>query len=190
MGRCRDLLHCRNHGGEVSKKKKKSRRVFFHGDVEEGLVSRTIQTLYRLADEEEKGRITLVVSSAGGSLEEAFALCDVMRLLSCPITTLGMGKVMSCATMIMACGNLRYSMPSTQFMVHDVSIMVAEGSPVYVGAHADVGKAYLHRMCDILAEHSKRDADFWVELMSKREDTFFSAKRAKKYGLVDSVFKL
>lgn len=81
-----------------------SRTVFLMGDVTETLVRGVIRDLLRLSELDSHKPIYLVVSTYGGSLDEAFALYDAMRLCAAPVRTIGLGKIMSAGCLILSAG--------------------------------------------------------------------------------------
>ena len=62
--------------------------------------------------------LTLYINSIGGSLNDAFALIDVMRNSKHPIRTIGLGSVMSSAFLIFSAGT-----KSERFIAKNSSIL-------------------------------------------------------------------
>lgn len=68
------------------------------------------------------GRINLVINSPGGDVEIGKKLMGKIRRLNKPIDCLVIGEAMSMAfTMLTMCDN-RYTLATSQFLVHDVKI--------------------------------------------------------------------
>ena len=95
-----------------------SRTMLLQGEVNEEKAGEIISGFLALADlkppkaELEKGEmpydpITMYVSTYGGSADEMFAIFDIMNHCkkSCHIETIGIGKVMSAGTLILAAGS-------------------------------------------------------------------------------------
>lgn len=134
--------------------------------------------------------IELYVSSYGGELDEAFALHDVTRTIKCPVHTVALGKCMSAAPLLVACGQPghRWVAEHTQFMLHDVSLDVAEGSPSYVLGHAEAARAQMKRYAELLGKYTRKPRGHWSRMFSSKTDRFFGADDAVEWGLVDQVW--
>ncbi len=67
--------------------------------------------------------IWIVLKSPGGDVAEGFAIFDLIKALTATgreVNILGVGCVASMATAIMQAGTSRYSLPNTQFLVHQI----------------------------------------------------------------------
>ena len=88
-----------------------SRSIMFVGEVTEDKAAEFISALLVLAqtkdDEAERADdIKIYVNTYGGSADEMFAIYDIMTWCKehCDIQTIGLGKVMSAGTLILAAG--------------------------------------------------------------------------------------
>ena len=168
----------------------RTRRIFLFGGIEEDTVGRAIRALYAMASLDEKKPITLFLSSYGGSLDDSMGLVDVMRLMSCPVRTVAIGKCMSAAPLIIAAGEPgeRYSMLNTTFMLHSVSQDTGEGCPDWIAGMADAGKDIMKRYAELLGDWTERDVTHWRRIFRMRKDRFFNAETAWDWGLIDAIF--
>jgi ATP-dependent Clp endopeptidase proteolytic subunit ClpP len=176
----------------------KNRRVFLFDDVGADSIGHVIKGLYLMeADvtvaQRESGnipKIEIFIGSFGGSEYEMFALYDVIRTLESPIHTIAMGKCMSAAPLLVACGNPghRYATPNTWFMVHQsweewgekrVDSMMKD-----LRHYQDMGR----RWYDLMERHTKRDAKFWRRECEKTGDKYFDAEVAEELGLIDHIW--
>jgi len=167
----------------------KGRRIFLHGDVEAETIGLAIRGMYLLADMSE-APIELFVTSYGGDLDEAFALHDVTRTIKTAVHTVALGKCMSAAPLLVASGKKgnRWASEHTQFMLHDCSLDVDEGSPIYVEAHVDAAKAQMIKYAELLAKYTSKPKSHWSRIFRSRQDKFFSAEEALEWGLIDSIW--
>lgn len=166
------------------------RRVFLHGDVEADTIGRAIRGLYLLATASH-APIELCVTSYGGDLDEAFALHDVTRTIKAPVHTVALGKCMSAAPLLVACGHAgqRWASENVQFMLHDATIEdIAPGSPAYVLGHAEAVKLQMKTMAALLARYTKKPAGHWARMFNGKTDRFFTADQAVEWGLVDQIW--
>lgn len=167
-----------------------NRRVFMFDGVDETSIGIVIKALYYMDSESIEKPIELFIGSFGGSEYEMFALYDVIRTLRAPIHTTAIGKCMSAAPLLVACGEPghRYATPNTWFMVHqswgewgekDVDVLKREV------AHYDEMEK---RWVELMARHSKQPAKFWLQKSKEKGDVYFDAETAQKYGLIDHIW--
>ena len=100
------------------------RIVGLYGELEENRAASVISVLLDLAEDSEAQikedpeseefttvqlPIEFLISTPGGSADDMFAIYDVMRVVRerCPVSTYGLGKVMSAGVLILAAGTKR-----------------------------------------------------------------------------------
>ncbi len=179
-----ELLAALEHGVDV-----KGRRIFLHGDAEEDSVGMAIRGLYLLADR-SPDPIELYISSYGGLIDDTFALHDVTRTIKVPVHTVALGKCQSAAPLLVACGKRgeRYASENTEFMAHDASVDLSQGSPAQLRVQAEAVKARVDRMDKLLAKYTKKDVRHWRRLSASKVDRYFDADTALEWGLIDQVW--
>lgn len=173
-----------NHGVDV-----RGRRIWLHGVVDEDTIGLAIRGMY-LLDDLCAEPIELYVSSYGGALDEAFALHDVTRTIKSPVHTVALGKCMSAAPLLVACGQPghRYATENCQFMLHDCDLEVPEGSPAYVSSHVAAAKAQMTTIAKLLGKYTKKPTRHWSSMFAGKIDRFFTADEAVAWGLVDQIW--
>jgi ATP-dependent Clp endopeptidase proteolytic subunit ClpP len=173
------------HGVDVA-----GRRVFLHGSVDEESIGRAIRGMYLLADEDTGKPIELYVTSYGGELDEAFALHDVTRTISCPVHTVALGKCMSAAPLLVACGKPgeRWASEHCQFMLHDATLDAVEGPPSYVAGQAEVARQQMRTIAQLLGRYTKMGAAHWARMFTGKADRFFGVIQAQRWGLIDNIW--
>ncbi len=129
--------------------------------------------------------ITLVINSEGGAVYNALAIYDAMKhLCGTVIRTVGIGKVMSAATLLLAAGDPghRYVTPNCRLMLH----MISSGSH---GALEDLEKdmGETKRLSKAFQKALRKcSSDEAAEMVNLR-DNYFSPQQAIKLGIVDDV---
>lgn len=168
----------------------RGRRIFLHGGVDEESIGLAIRGMYLLAGLDEDKEIELYVMSYGGDLDEAFALHDVTRTIPVPVHTVALGKCMSAAPLLVACGHKgkRWASENCQFMMHDCELEVAEGSPVAIQAHVEAAKAQMIRYAELLAKYTDKPKGHWTRMFQRKSDKFFTAEDALDWGLIDQIW--
>lgn len=144
--------------------------------------------LYLMESESSTKPIELIVGSYGGCEYDMFALYDAIQYIKAPVHTVAIGKCMSAAPLLVACGKKgkRSAAPHTFFMVHQ--------------GHGDVGgkmdevrndlehwKVLEGRWNALMEKHTKKPASFWAAQCQKVGDRYFDAHQAKEWGLIDAV---
>lgn len=167
------------------------RRIYLHGGVDEDTIGKAIRAMYFLSDLDPEAPIELFVSSYGGDLDEAFALHDVTRTVACPVHTVALGKCMSAAPMLVACGEegQRYASEHTSFMLHAVSLHGMEGSTVeQIRDTAKETQAAVDDYINLLVQYSAKPRAHWARIFKKGSDTYFDASTALEWGLIDQIW--
>lgn len=77
---------------------------FLTGEVTGESVEKAIRWIMIGSQNTSPDYMKLIINSDGGSLNDAFALIDVMRSSPISVATVGMGNLMSSAFMIFAAG--------------------------------------------------------------------------------------
>ena len=180
-----ELTAALEHGVDVA-----GRRIFLHGGVDEDTIGVAIRAMYLLSDMSD-APIELFVTSYGGDLDEAFALHDVTRTIKVPVHTVALGKCMSAAPLLVACGcrGERWASEHTTFMLHDVTCEVAEGSPLAIESEIAAARSQMGEYASLLAQYTKKPRSHWKRLMSGRTDRYFSAEEAMEWGLIDAIWR-
>ncbi len=81
-----------------------SRTVFLVGDIEELNMRDVAERLVSLSEKDRNSPISLIISTYGGTVYDAFFLYDLMKFLPTPIHTVGLGKIMSAGCLLLAAG--------------------------------------------------------------------------------------
>ena len=134
--------------------------------------------------------ITMYVSTYGGSADEMFAIYDIMEMCkkSCVIETVGLGKVMSAGTLILAAGTKgkRKISKNCRVMLHQVS--AGAFGPLFnmtteIDAIQKLQDQYISAMssCTNLSKRKLKS------LLNERVNVYLTAEEAVEYGLADII---
>ena len=184
------------------------RTIELTGSIDELSCSQFLNAIQRLLNENPCETITILISSNGGSVEEAFAMYDILRHArqTCVVRTVCYGRAYSAGSLILACGSKghRYAYPSATAMIHGLQL---DG---FVMGH--IKTATLPMMQNALEAHetfeeylayellkeevdgeevclkTKQLEDMTVELGRMMDrDTYLNATQMKKMGLIDEI---
>ena len=171
----------------ITSKLLKSRSVVISQQVDSKLSEKILNQIVLLEQEGRELPITVFINSPGGEIFSGFAIFDMLKFVSCPVTTIvtgfaaSMGSVLSLA----ADKGRRFAMPQSKIMIHQPLLMGYQGRA---------------SECEIQAREILKTRDHLVSLYSDQtgkshddikkaldRDNWFTAKEALDYGLLDKV---
>ena len=139
---------------------------------------------------EDASDIEFFISSGGGSVNDMFAIYDLMRLVkdNRDIATYGYGRVASAAVPLLAAGTpgKRHLAKHARVMLHHCSSDVGGSHPTIRANFAELKKVEA-MMIQILAENSNISVGEYYNIFSKNTDEYFSAEDILEMGLVDKI---
>jgi len=178
-----------------------SRTMLLQGEVNEEKAGEIISGFLALAElkpprqELKKGEmpydpITMYVSTYGGSADEMFAIFDIMEHCkkSCHIETIGLGKVMSAGTLILAAGTKgkRKISKNCRVMLHQVSAG-AFGPLFNMTTEIDAIQKLQDQYISAMASCTNLSKRKLKSLLNERVNVYLSAEEAVEYGLADII---
>ena len=172
------------------------RSMLMYGDVNEERSAEMIVGLISLSEQKLKegqerlDDMKIYISTYGGSADDMMAIYDIMRLAKqkCDIETIGIGKVMSAGTLILAAGTKgkRKIAKNCRVMIHAVSagsvgaIHNLENELEEIQA---IQEAYIRCLVDE-TDLTKRQLK---KLLDQKVNVYLTAEEAVEYGLADEV---
>jgi len=171
----------------ISSKLLKSRTVIISQQVDAKLSAKVLSQLVLLEQESPELPITVFINSPGGEIFSGFAIFDMLKFITCPVTTIvtgfaaSMGSILSLA----ADEGRRFAMPQAKIMIHQPLLMGYQGRA---------------SECEIQAREILKTRDHLVQLYADQtgksheeikkaldRDNWFTAEEALEYGLLDKV---
>lgn len=172
-----------------------ARSIMFVGDVTEERAADLISALLVLSqskkkDQERADDIKLYVSTYGGSADEMLGIYDVMEYCKqfCDIQTIGLGKVMSAGTLILAAGThgKRKIGKNARIMIHSVN-----GGSVGELHNLENEFEQMKNLQDLyiqcLSSETKMTKRQIQTLINRKVNVYLSAEEAIEKGLADEV---
>lgn len=160
------------------------RIIMLTGEINEDKSRQLLRYLLLLATLDPMKHITIYLSTYGGDIYEMNAMYDAMRLVKCPIHTIGIGKVMSAGVLVLAAGDRRSVTENTSIMMHQVSTEIY-GSVTDLSIEVKHTKALQDSMYKLYSKYTgKPIKQLETDLKS---DKYLTAQEALEYGLVDEV---
>lgn len=166
----------------------KERIIFVTGQIEDHMANLIVAQLLFLEAEDPKKDITLYVNSPGGSVTAGLSIIDTMNHIKPPVATACVGLAASMGSLILSQGakGKRYILPNAEVMIHQPS----------GGAYGQASDI------DITAKHILKTRERLNKMLAKAtgqkltkveadvdRDFFMDAEEAKKYGIVDEIYK-
>jgi len=135
-------------------------------------------------------KLVIFINSPGGDAFSGLALADQIeraKKAGFHVTAHASGIVASAAVPVFAVCSRRLAAPGTIFMVHETSIWKWPGRETASDIRSQNALMELlrNRYIEKLTQYSHLDREAWEELEHKT--TWFSAEKAKSYGLVDEI---
>jgi ATP-dependent Clp endopeptidase proteolytic subunit ClpP len=183
-----------------------NRLIALFGDIDEAKAGQLCYNLFHLAADKRYSAINpedlteglqevvdpiqLMICSPGGNASEMFAIYDCMRLVreSCPIETLGVGKVMSAGVLIMAAGTKgkRRIGKNCRVMIHSV-IGGVSGGLHNVENEIDEIRWVQDQYIKMLADESDLSRAQLKKMLQRKVNIYLSAEEAVEHGIADII---
>jgi ATP-dependent Clp protease protease subunit len=166
----------------------KDRIVFLGGAIDDDVANLVIAQLLFLESEDPKKDISLYINSPGGSVTAGLAILDTMNYVKPNVATVCVGIAASAAAVILAAGQKgkRHSLPNAEVMIHQ-PWGGAQGQAADIEITAKHIIATREKLNKILAKSTGQSLEKVAKDVDR--DYFMSADEAKKYGIVDQVYK-
>ncbi len=166
----------------------KDRIIFLGGQIDDHVANNIIAQLLFLESEDSKKDIKLYINSPGGSVTAAMAMYDTMNHIKPDVSTICIGLAASAGAVLLSSGakSKRFVLPNAEVMIHQV-MGGAEGQASDIAITAQHILKVKDNLNKILAKNTGKPVA-QVEKDSDR-DYYMSADEAKKYGLVDEIYK-
>jgi ATP-dependent Clp protease protease subunit len=166
----------------------KERIVFLGGPIDDDVANLVIAQLLFLEAEDPKKDISLYINSPGGSVTATLAMVDTMNHVKPAVSTVCVGMAASGAAILLSSGEKgkRFALPNAEVMIHQPH-GGAEGQATDIEITAKQILKLRANLNRILAKNTGQSLAK-VEKDVER-DFFMTAEEAKKYGIVDHVYK-
>jgi ATP-dependent protease ClpP protease subunit len=153
-------------------------------------VTRLWNDLVVLENNTEIRNVNLFINSPGGDAFSGLALADQIeraRRKGFKITAHASGIIASAAVPVFAVCDVRLAAPGTIFMVHEAALWKWPGRETAsdIRSQNELMGLLRDRYINKLVDNSKLEKQKWEEL--EKKTTWFSADKARDWGLVDSI---
>lgn len=162
------------------------RRIVITGSIREDSAAQFLEQMTALEFIDNSKLITIYIDTYGGNVDAAMLMYDAMRICKCPIRTIGIGKVMSAGSLILAAGDVgnRFVTKHTRVMIHQISSGTFGPLTDMENELKEVGRLQ-EQYAALMSQHTKRTKNQILDDL--KTDNYMSANEAVKYGLADKV---
>jgi ATP-dependent Clp protease protease subunit len=171
---------------------KEMRTMMLYGDVSEEKAGDMVAGLLMLhaSTKPESDPIKFYISTYGGSADDMFSVYDIMNMVKkdCDIETIGMGKIMSAGTLLLAAGTKgkRKIFKNCRVMIHSVSagnVGTLHNLEVELEEIQNLQDMYINAMvqCTDLTKRQLR------KMLDQKVNVYLTAEEAVEYGLADEI---
>ena len=162
------------------------RVIYLDGEIDDECAREIIKKLLKLDIQSHKD-ITMYINSAGGSVASGLAIYDVMNMIKSDVSTIGIGKCASMASILLINGakGKRYILPNAEVMVHEVSSGTF-GKVTEMQMKLDHSKSLNNKLWKIIADKTNRSFQ-QIKKDATNKDAWMSSRLALKYGFVDKI---
>lgn len=153
------------------------------GDVSSAMFSDLCAQLDEL-EAEDLGPVCVRINSDGGNTSDALAIAGRLKQSKCEIVTIGYGRVMSAATIILAAGDTRLMSRYAWFMIHDAKDRFS-GTVTEIKHSAKQLEREELQWIELMEAFTGVPKALWAELTAK--GTFLTAQECKNLTIIDDL---
>ena len=166
----------------------KDRIIFLGGAIDDHVANLTIAQLLFLQSEDPKGDISLYINSPGGHVTAGLAILDTMNHIKPDVSTICVGMAVSMASVLLSAGakGKRFALENSDVMIHQ-----PHGGAQGQASDIEISAKYILRLRESLNKILAKNTGQKLAQIEKDvdRDYFMTAEEAKKYGIIDKVFK-
>lgn len=173
------------------------RSIYFSGEIDSASISRAncellkmihkIVTQAKLIKNFEPGHINLFIESFGGSLDDSWAIIDVILKSPIPIYTYAMGMAESGGLKMFLAGDKRYVMDHSLLMFHELSAY-SEGKFADIHEYHEYLAKEQEKIDKYILERTKMKKKQLEDIKKSKEDFYMNPKEAIDLGFATDIF--
>jgi len=162
----------------------KHRQIMIFSEINQGLAREVIEKLLVL-DSLSRDPIMMWINSGGGSVDDGYAIIDVMQQSRSPIITLVVGSACSMAAQISIVGDIRKMTTNSTWMAHDMAGGVWGDYTTKVIDRVE----YLEREQYKGEQHLRRHTNLSDKDIAKAKngELWLYPEKCLQYGIIDEI---
>ena len=163
-------------------------RILFLGtDIDSDVANIINSQLLFLQTSNDSAPINMYINSRGGSVSDGMSIYDVMKIISCPVSTTCIGTAASMAAVLLSSGEKgnRFALPHSEIMVHAPSGGTGRvTAPDFMIAAREMEKCQ-NMLYQVLSEETGQPFDHIKEICDR--DHWMTPIEAKAEGVIDEI---
>ena len=163
--------------------------LYLFGPIESGSAASLCERIIRLNVEARVPHIQLIVNSPGGSVDDGFAIVDLMEWSQIPVFTTGIGMVASMGLLVLMAGarGRRVITPRTSVLSHRYSWWAFGKHSELVAARKEQDLVHCRIVNHYVQHTGIRTEEELTRTLLRETDTWLTPGEAVRYGIVDCV---
>jgi len=161
--------------------------IFINNEINELTLSDLIIRMRSLLQhrKDKDSPVNLMINSPGGDVHEMLGIIDYMESLNVKVNTICRGRAFSAAAIILTCGTGARMMSKRSTVMFHQSSSFLGGKMSDITAYLDNVKNLEKTIYSMLAERTKKDAEWWKDNM--KSDLYLSAEELLEIGVIDQI---
>ncbi len=163
--------------------------IFLGGPIDDDVANLVIAQLLFLESENPKKDIYLYINSPGGSVTASLAMIDTMNYIKPDVATVCVGLAASGGAVLLSAGakGKRFALPNAEIMIHQPHISGLGGQATDI----EITARQIIKTRDLLNKMLAKNTGRPLAQVEKDvdRDYFMSAEEAKKYGIIDDIYR-
>ena len=171
----------------ISQLNEQMRRIVISGTIREETAALFLEQITAFEYLDISKPISVYIDTFGGCVDAALLMYDTMKSCCMPVVTIGIGKVMSAGTLLLAAGE-----KGNRFITENCRVMIHQVSGAVMGNMTEMQNSI---------EETRRLQDIYIEILAKETgvpeskilkdiqsgDFYMDAPAAIEYGLADQL---
>jgi ATP-dependent protease ClpP protease subunit len=137
-------------------------------------------------------KLTLLISSSGGTTIEGFAMYHFLRALPIELEMHNIGSIESIANVVFLAGSKRLACPNTRFMFHDFTWTYGQQETLdrdHMRERAESLDADANQFIELFQLRTRMTKKIFEKKQLLRQPSFVGPDQAKEWGLIDEVIE-
>lgn len=134
--------------------------------------------------EKDREPIKIYINTPGGDLDAVLSIVDSIKLSKTPVHTITIGTGFSGGFFIGICGHKRFGYPNSTFLFHEGCVMDGGDAHKFLQS-TEFYKNKLNKLKKITILNTRITESEYEAY--KKDDWYFDADEALKYGLIDEI---
>lgn len=160
--------------------------IWMKGDFNMNTALELRKQIIERAEMGQEVPIVIYINSYGGQVDALMSILDTIDSVPNKVVTVCAGTAMSCGAVLLAYGDERYMGANSRAMIHQVSSGTFGTNNEIIATAKEIDKLN-SRLAKILADKIGISYEEIMGLYENNIDKYFTAKEAKKFGLVDHI---